>query len=194
MLPEPVQVPGGGERRSFGDQEGVGGQAEGGMVVKASPASSLERPPPQFLFAVLVVALHSPAQMSAVDQSAQRRVGRQSRYPVWDRFWAGLRPLDQQPLRGAPFPAQVVPMCRTHSPGGAPRTQHSGAPLAPTHRAKGRGQQRFRQRGYRHRLVSLVPAQPRGWSSPAGTTAGWQGGLAWRPHRPGFLHTHHLGL
>ncbi len=51
----------------MGDQESVGGDAEGCMVMEASPASSFVMAEPEFLFELLVVALDAPPEFRRVD-------------------------------------------------------------------------------------------------------------------------------
>src|SRR5215213_1777328 len=52
-----------GNPRPFGDQEGIGGKAQGGVMVEAAPAASFVMSEAQFLFQLLVIALDAPAQL-----------------------------------------------------------------------------------------------------------------------------------
>src|SRR3954465_8031481 len=51
----------GGKPRPLGDQEGIGGDTQGGVMVEAAPAASLVVSKAQFLFQLLVIALDPPA-------------------------------------------------------------------------------------------------------------------------------------
>src|SRR5215208_7859723 len=51
----------GGKPRPLGDQEGIGGDAQRGMMMEATPAASLVVPEAEFLFQLLVIAFDAPA-------------------------------------------------------------------------------------------------------------------------------------
>jgi len=59
----------GGNRSPFGEEESVGGDAQRGVMVKATPPSSLVMAEPKFLLEVLVVPLDPPAQLGGVHQA-----------------------------------------------------------------------------------------------------------------------------
>ena len=60
--------PEGGNRSSFRDQESVGGDAQRGVMMEATPSSSLIVTEPKLLLEILVVALDPPAQLGGVHQ------------------------------------------------------------------------------------------------------------------------------
>ena len=88
----------GGNCLRFGDQETVGGDAHGGVMVKAEPSASFEMPEADLLLEFLIVALDAPAQLGGVDQIAKRNASRQGREPIFCGLFLALWPLDQQPL------------------------------------------------------------------------------------------------
>ena len=92
----------------MGEQEGVGGDAQRGEVMKAAPAAALEVAEAELLFELLVVALDAPAQLGHAHQLLQRGGGGQGTQEVSGRFGFATRPLDQQPLLGMGF---GVPRC-----------------------------------------------------------------------------------
>jgi hypothetical protein len=51
----------GGNRLPLGDHESVGGDAQRGVVMKASPSAAFEMPEPDLLLELLIVALDPPA-------------------------------------------------------------------------------------------------------------------------------------
>ena len=54
-------VAGGGKKASLLHQEAVGGDDQGGMVMKAAPVPAFEMSQPEFLLKLLIVALDAPA-------------------------------------------------------------------------------------------------------------------------------------
>jgi hypothetical protein len=66
-----------GEKASLGDEEAIGGDAQRGVVVKASPAATLVVAEPEFLLELLIVTLDPPAPLGRGDQILERRVGGQ---------------------------------------------------------------------------------------------------------------------
>jgi len=59
----------------LGDQESVGRDTQGGVVVEAAPSAAFEMPEPDLLFEILVVAVDAPAQFGEVDQTPQSAPG-----------------------------------------------------------------------------------------------------------------------
>jgi len=59
-------------REALHEQEAIGGDAQGRMVVKAAPTSALEVTEAELLFEFLVVALDAPAQLGDADQLLER--------------------------------------------------------------------------------------------------------------------------
>ena len=68
-----------GEFLSLGDQESVGRNAKGGVMVEAAPSSSFEMSQPDFLLEFLIVAFDPPSQLSNVDELTERDVFRKCR-------------------------------------------------------------------------------------------------------------------
>src|SRR6202165_6166563 len=90
----------GGNAAPFGDQEAVGCDAHGGVVVEAAPSSPFEVAEPHLLLEILVVALDAPAHHGDVDETIERDASRQRREPILGRCLLAVRPLDQQPFLG----------------------------------------------------------------------------------------------
>ena len=58
-----------GEKKgSFGDQEPISGDTQGGVMMKAAPAAPFVVPQSHFLLDLLVVALDDPALLGGCDQ------------------------------------------------------------------------------------------------------------------------------
>ena len=53
-------------------EKAVGGNAQAGVVMKASPATAFVVAQPQILLEVLIVALDSPAHLGLINQALQR--------------------------------------------------------------------------------------------------------------------------
>jgi hypothetical protein len=66
-----------GKKASLGDEEATGGDAQPGVVVKASPPAALVVAEPGFLLEFLIVTLDPPAPLGRGDQILERRVGGQ---------------------------------------------------------------------------------------------------------------------
>jgi hypothetical protein len=100
----------GGKSAAFGDQEAVGGDAQGPMMMEAAPGTALEMIEPQFLLEFLAVALDAPAQLGSPDQLLERRGGGEVGQPILGGFGVAVGPLDEQPLlamrEGAPVVAR----------------------------------------------------------------------------------------
>ena len=60
----------GGNRFPFRDQETVGGDAQRGVMVEATPSPPLVVAQTKLLLEVLIIALDPPSQFRDVDQSA----------------------------------------------------------------------------------------------------------------------------
>ena len=105
-------------------QETVGCNAQGGVMMKATPAPSLVVAQAEFLFKLLIVPLNAPAHLGAIDQIYQRRISGQRRQPILGGFCLILWPFDQQPLiltwSAKPL---LIPMRRPHSRRGKARRQ-----------------------------------------------------------------------
>ena len=59
-----------GESSPLGDQESVGCDVQGGVVMESAPPTSLEMPEPDLLLEFLIVAFDAPAQLCDIDQTA----------------------------------------------------------------------------------------------------------------------------
>jgi len=68
-----------GKKTPLGDEEAIGGDAQGGMVVMAAPATALIVVEPDFLFQFLVVPLDPPSALGGGHQIPERGVGGMSR-------------------------------------------------------------------------------------------------------------------
>ena len=129
-----------GKRAPLGDEEAVGGDAQGGVVVEAAPAPALIVIEPDLLLQFLVIALDPPSQLGGGHQLRERGVGGQGRQPVFGRLGFAVGPLDQEPLLGAR-------LARRHRGGPAgPARRQSARPAAwPCPRATSRSATRRRQ-------------------------------------------------
>src|SRR5271163_4707760 len=148
----------GGKGRSLADQESIGGDAERGVVMESSPASSFEMGEAEFALEFLIVAFDAPAQFRGIDENFDRSVFGQGREPVFGRLALGFGPLDQQPFeqlwgrelavsRGGPYPH-----------GGEARGQGLVGALTPGHVSPGFFRQRRRQRLGRDRpMIGVAP-------------------------------------
>src|SRR3954463_12208102 len=87
-----------GEKTSLANEEAIGRNAQGGMMMKAAPAASFVMVEPKFLLEILIIPLNPPAQLGPVNQIDQGGGRRQGRKPVLARLRVARRPLDQQPL------------------------------------------------------------------------------------------------
>src|SRR5215472_3217207 len=117
----------GGKSAAFGDQEAVGGNAQGRMMVKAAPGTALEVIEPQFLLEFLEVTLNSPAQLGGSDQFPKRGGGREVGQPVLSGFRAAFGPLDEQPLLVMRDGPPVVTVGGTYPDRSKARAQPAGA-------------------------------------------------------------------
>ncbi len=63
-----------GDRFPFGDQEAAGGDAQRGVMMKATPTWALVVPEAKLLLDVLAIALDPPAQLGGVEQGAASNV------------------------------------------------------------------------------------------------------------------------
>ena len=62
----------GGNRLPLGDQEAVGGDAQRGVMMEATPAAPFIVAEPDLLLEFLIVALDAPAQFGGIDQIDER--------------------------------------------------------------------------------------------------------------------------
>src|ERR1700730_14968173 len=125
-------------------QETIGCNAQGGVMMKATPAPSLVVAQAELLFKLLIVPFNAPAHLGGINQIYQRRISGQRRQPILSRFCLILWPFDQQPLiltwRAKPL---LIPMRSPHSDRGKARRQFLVGSLAPDHPVPSAGAQRF---------------------------------------------------
>src|ERR1700686_1739432 len=101
-------------RDALREEEGVSGDAQRGVVVKAAPTAALEVVEANLLFELLVVALDPPAQLGDAHQFLERRGGGQGTQEVFGGFRLTRGPFDEQPLLGVGLDAQVVAVAAAH--------------------------------------------------------------------------------
>jgi len=144
----------GGNRLALGDQEAVGGDAQRGAMMEATPASAFEVAKPEFLLELLVVTLDAPAQLGQIDQTFEGDVVWQGREPVLGRRLLAFGPFDQEPL----LAAQFVAMSGAHAQAGEAGSQPVAGAFAPADRAPSPPGQAERKLLDRDRLVFIVAA------------------------------------
>src|SRR3954463_9086168 len=71
-----------GEKTSLANEEAIGRNAQGGVMMKAAPAPPFIMIEPQFLLEILIIPLDPPAQLGPVNQIDQGGRRRQGREPV----------------------------------------------------------------------------------------------------------------
>ena len=76
----------GGNRLPFGDQEPVSGDAQRGVMVKATPSPPFKMPEPNLLLELLIITLDAPAQLGGVDELGEVDILGKGREPIFDRF------------------------------------------------------------------------------------------------------------
>jgi len=121
-----------GKKTPLGDEEAIGSDAQGGMMMKAAPAPALIVIEPDFLFQLLVIALNAPSAFSG-HQMRERGVGWQGGQPVFGWFSFAVGPFDQEPLFRTQFGALVIPVGRWHPHAGKARAQLRVGAFAPCH-------------------------------------------------------------
>jgi len=120
----------GGNRLRFGDQETVGGDAHGGVMVKAEPSASFEMPEADLLLELLIVALDAPAQLGGVDKTAERDgFSARSKASIW---WVLSHPrATRSAATPSPAPRKARgPVQREHARGRTARTAVHWCPPA----------------------------------------------------------------
>src|SRR5262249_38276150 len=155
---------GGGNRLSLGDQESVGRNAKGGVMVEAAPSPSFKMSQPDLLLEFLIVAFDPPSQLGNVDELTECDVFRKRRQPIFDRLLLAFGPFNQQPLLRPTVGEPVIPMRDTNAHTGKSRGQFLPRGFLPYDRAPGtlwQGQCKLLDRG---RLVLVIAAQQLRWS------------------------------
>ena len=123
--------PEGGKSSAFAEQETVGGDAQRGVMVEATPAAPLVVSQPKFLLEVLVIPLNPPAQLGGIDQRTPADAGGQRGEEVLRRLGLVGRPLDQAPFLRTWRGALAIAMRGTHAHGGEARGELGVAAFAP---------------------------------------------------------------
>ena len=108
-----------GYRLPLGDQEAIGGKAEGGMMMKASPTAPFVVAESDLLLQFLVIALEG---------YALGKIGK----PVFRRLAFAFRPFDQRPFLWPAFRQLVIPMGGADPQAGESRGQGFGGAVAPS--------------------------------------------------------------
>src|SRR3990170_4801468 len=169
-------------------QEPVGRNTQGGVMMKATPVSSLIMAQAELLFQFLVVPLNAPAHLGDSDQFYKGRRSGQRRKPVLRRFSLSEWPFDQQPLFFTQGLTLFITMRRTHAQRRETRGQHRMAPLAPAHRVPAARFEGFGQRLHAEWCGTRSAPPPSGRASHWVLRLGGQGARAWRPRRGARLH------
>lgn len=81
-------------------QEGVGSNAQGDVMMQPSPISPFILAQAKLLLQFPIVTLDAPAHLGNEHPLLNQRIRRQDREEVLQRFRIAFRPLDQQPLLG----------------------------------------------------------------------------------------------
>src|SRR3989304_816891 len=89
---------GGGKSGPLGHQEGVGGNAQRGMMVKASPASAFEMAEADLLLQFEIIALDAPAKFRRANEMRESDGCMQGREPEFRWLLLVGRPFDQEPF------------------------------------------------------------------------------------------------
>src|SRR6478672_11467238 len=176
-----------GEKTSLANEEAIGRKAQGGVMMKAAPATSFIMVEPEFLLEILVIPFNPPAQFGHVNQIDQGDRRRQGREPVLGRLRVALWPLDQQPLLRMRLGPPIIAMGRTHPHRGEAPAQVTSAALAPPHRLPGTRRQGESEVLGADRLMLGIPALELGPAPLA--RLGRQGTASRRPDAKGGLHT-----
>ena len=72
--------------KTFRQQETVGCNAQGGVMMKATPAPSLVVAQAELLFKLLIVPFNAPAHFGGLDQLHKRGINGQRRQPILGRL------------------------------------------------------------------------------------------------------------
>src|ERR1700680_3276143 len=147
-------------RDSLREEEGVGGDTQRGVVVKAAPTAALEMAEAKLLFELLVVALDTPAQLGDAHQFLERSGGGQGAQEVFGRRGLAAGPFDEQPLLGVGLDTQVVAVRAAHPQRGKARGQGFIGAFTPSDGVETPAWPLHRQRLGAQRLVLGIAAQP----------------------------------
>src|ERR1017187_1228497 len=184
----------GGKTVPLADQEPVGGDAQGGVMVKSAPTPSFIVAQPQLLLEFLVVTLDDPAVLGNLYQRLPWSLLRQRGQPVFRWFGFFLGPFDQEPFFRAWHSPLFVAVSRTHPDGGKTGAQSLLTAWTPSDVLPSRRRQPEGQLLHRNRLVVRVALQALGCRSTAGLSRwGRQGLLPGLPDSCRRLDAYHIG-
>ena len=99
-------------------RKSVSGDAERGMMVKATPTSTFVMAQAEFTFELFVISFDAPAQFGIIDECGEGRVLGQGRKPVFCGSRLSLRPFDEQPFDRMRCGSLVVPRGEVRANGG----------------------------------------------------------------------------
>src|SRR5438552_17749473 len=159
------------------------------MMMPAWPAAPFVVVQSQFLFELLVVLLHSPAEFSQPHQAPQRDLLKQVREPILGGRFRFRWPLDQQPDRWQLGPVSNMTMSRLHPAGSKAAPLRTLTALPPSERAPRLGGQGSRQVTQSPRLTAIV--RPPGPTSTR-PRPGLNALRRFLPNRRVRLHPHHV--
>ena len=100
---------------ALGNEKAVGSNTQGGVVVEALPAPALVMRETELLLEFLIVPFDAPAHLGDKDQLRQCGLDRGGGEEVFCRLGFTFRPFDQQPLFGAHFGAEIIPVSGTEA-------------------------------------------------------------------------------
>src|SRR6266478_4821197 len=154
-----------GKSAAFGDEESVGGDAQGRVMMESAPPAPLVVAEAEFLLEVLIVALDAPAQLGLIGHGPTRDRGRQGGEPVFGGFRLAFGPLDQEPLLGAWGGAVGVAMGGSDPDRGKAPGQGGVGALAPDQPAPGSLGQACSQHLGRHGGMLGIAPDRRRWAT-----------------------------
>ncbi len=166
----------------FGNQEAIGGNAQGSVMMKAAPAAPFKVPQPEFLLQFLVIALNNPAVFGEIDQIAERCVGGKRGQPVLRRLLFLLWPFDQKPFFRMRLGAPVIAVSGPYTKSGEAGYEFVFHALSPRDIRPCLRGQRQGEFFCAERLMFRVSSQKSGWPPQAFSL--WRGLrlLARSPH------------
>jgi len=172
----------------FGDQKAIGGDAQGRMMVEATPAPALIIGQAKFLLEILIVTFNAPTHLGHRHKTFERGVGGQRGQDVFVGFALPFGPFDQEPLFIPQLGPPVIPVRRPNTHRSKTRRQVGVAAGPPVDESIVRGGQTHRQRLHADWLVIGIAAQQARFAPNAAPGFGGQGLLAGRPDTGCSLH------
>ena len=113
-----LRVRRGGKKAPLQNQEAVGCDRQGCMMMKPAPVPAFEVSQAKFLLQFFVVALNAPAHFGNGNEFTQRDLRMQIRQPIFRWLLLPCGPLDQQPLLRMRFLSPIVTMGRANTGSG----------------------------------------------------------------------------